>query len=109
MHMHAHAHTHTHTHTLTHTTVDMVDAWMKMKDNVFGVSGAPMWSSLDKALRSIKQMSVADKIKSDIGTHAYICNTDISTGFCISFAFAMGKLDDFQKNKPRTPSQAGTP
>ena len=96
-------------HTLTHPSVDMVDAWMKMKDNVFGVSGEPMWSSLDKALRSIKQMSVADKIKSDIGTHAYICNTDISTGFCISFAFAMGKLDDFQKNKPRTPSQAGTP
>ena len=48
-----------------------------MKDNVFGVSGEPMWTSLDKALRSIKQTSVADKIKSDIGAHA--CNTDVST------------------------------
>ena len=62
----------THSHTLTHTSVDMVDAWMKMKDNVFGQSGEPTWTSLDKALRSIKQTSVADKIKSDIGIYGCI-------------------------------------
>jgi hypothetical protein len=45
----------------------MVDAWMKMKDNVFGQSGEPTWKSLSVALRSIDQTSVADKIKRDIG------------------------------------------
>ena len=40
---------------------------MKMKDNVFGKSGEPTWTSLAKALRSIKLTSVADKITSDIG------------------------------------------
>ena len=51
---------------------DMVDAWMKMKDNVFGTSGEPTWSSLVSALRSIKQTTLADKIKSDIGMYSNV-------------------------------------
>ena len=63
-------HSHTLTHTHTHTSVDMVDAWMKLKDDVFGRSGKPTWNSLTVALRSIEQTSVADKIKRDIGIYA---------------------------------------
>ena len=56
-----------HSNTHTHTSVDVVDAWMKLKDDVFGRSGEPTWNSLTAALRSIEQTSVADKIKRDIG------------------------------------------
>ena len=62
-----HIHTHTHTHTHTHISVDMVDAWMKLKGDVMSKTGEPTWKSLTAALRSIEQTSVADKIKRDIG------------------------------------------
>ena len=49
-----------------------MDAWVKMKDNVFGKSGEPTWSSLVEALRSIKQTSLAEKIRSDIGMKLHL-------------------------------------
>ena len=46
---------------------DMVDAWIVMKDDVFGRSGEATWTSLVKALEEVKQTSLAAQIKKDIG------------------------------------------
>ena len=47
---------------VTTTTGDMVEAWLKMKDDVFSESGEPTWTTLSDALKSINQTSLADKI-----------------------------------------------
>ena len=41
---------------------DMIDAWLKMKDDVFMVSGEPTCDSLVVALKKIGQNSMADEI-----------------------------------------------
>ena len=42
----------------------MVEAWLKMKDNVYDDHREPTWNSLAKGLKKANQMSLAKKITS---------------------------------------------
>ena len=41
---------------------DMVEAWLKMKDDVYDEHGEPTWNSLVKGLKKVNQKSIASKI-----------------------------------------------
>ena len=45
---------------------DMVEAWLRKDDNVLERSGPPTWKSLVKALETIGNIGIADKIKEDM-------------------------------------------
>ena len=40
----------------------MVEAWLKMKDDVYDEHGEPTWNSLVKGLKKVNQKSLASKI-----------------------------------------------
>ena len=40
----------------------MVEAWLKMKDDVYDEHGEPTWNSLVEGLKKVNQKSIASKI-----------------------------------------------